>query len=140
MNPLNYETIGSGMSTSEYLIDTNILIYHIKGSQPATDLITNLIVQHSFNISILTKIEFLGWDKHTPDGFEKCNRLIENANIYPVDDNIASKAIELKRKVKIKLADAVIAATALLNNLKLVTKNVDDFKGIEELELENPFK
>ena len=47
------------MSTSEYLIDTNILIYHIKGSQPATDLITNLIVQHSFNISILTKIEFL---------------------------------------------------------------------------------
>ena len=57
-----------------------------------------------------------------------------------MDDNITSKAIELKRRVKIKLADAVIAATALLNNLKLVTKNVDDFKGIEGLELENPFK
>ncbi len=128
------------MSISEYLIDTNILIYHTKGSQPATDLITNLIAQHSFNISILTKIEFLGWDKHTPDGFEKCNRLIENANIYPVDDDIASKAIELKRKVKIKLADSVIAATALLNNLKIVTKNIDDFNGIEGLDFENPFK
>ncbi|MBI3584703.1 MAG: type II toxin-antitoxin system VapC family toxin [Nitrospinae bacterium] len=128
------------MPTSEFLIDTNILIYHTKGSQPTTDLITNLIVQHSFNISTLTKIEFLGWDKHTPDGFEKCNRLMENANIYSLDENIASKAIELKRKAKIKLADAVIASTALLNNLKIVTKNIDDFKGIEGLELVNPFK
>jgi predicted nucleic acid-binding protein len=128
------------MSTSEYLIDTNILIYHTKGSQPATDLITNLIAQHSFNISILTKIEFLGWDKHTPDGFKKCKRLIEEANIYPLDENIADKAIELRRKTKIKLADAVIAVTTLLDNLKIVTKNIDDFKGIEGLELVNPFK
>ncbi len=83
------------MSTTEYLIDTNVLIYHTKGSQTTIDFISNLITQHAFNISILTKIEFLGWDKHTPDGFEKCKRLIEPANIYPVDEDIANKAIEL---------------------------------------------
>jgi len=127
------------MSTGEYLIDTNILIYHTKGSQLTIDFITTLIAQHSFNISILTKIEFLGWNKHTPDGFERCNRLIEQANIYLLDDNIANKAIELRRKIKIKLADAVIAATALANNFKLATKNIDDFKVIEGLELVNPF-
>ncbi len=49
------------------------------------------------------------------------------------------RAFELKRRKKIKLADAVIAATALLNNLKLATRNVDDFKGIEGLEVLNPF-
>ena len=127
------------MSIVEYLIDTNILIYHTKGSQVTIDFIGNLITQHFFNISILTKIEFLGWDKHTPDGFEKCKQLIELANIYPVDEDIANKAIELKRKTSIKLADAVIAATAIMHNLKLVTRNVDDFKEIEGLKVINPF-
>ena len=128
------------MSANEYLIDTNILIYHTSGSQVTTDFITNLIANNSFNISILTKIEFLGWDRHTPEGFEKCKKLIETATIYPVDESTANKAIDLKREKKIKLADAVIAATALLNNLKLVTRNVDDFKMIEGLEVVNIFE
>ena len=128
------------MSIVEYLIDTNILIYHTKGSQITIDFIGNLIAQHSFNISILTKIEFLGWDKHTSDGFAKCKQLIELANIYPVDEDIANKTIELRRKSSIKLADAVIAATAILHNSRLVTRNVDDFKRIEGLEVMNPFE
>ncbi|MBI2471001.1 MAG: type II toxin-antitoxin system VapC family toxin [Planctomycetes bacterium] len=128
------------MSTNEHLIDTNILIYHTKGSQHTIAFITDLINKHAFNISILTKIEFLGWDKHTPDGYEKCKRLLESAVIYPLDDAIADKAIELKKKLNIKLADAVIAATAILNNLKLSTRNVDDFKMIDRLEVINPFE
>ncbi len=40
---------------------------------------------------------------------------------------------------QIRLADAVIAATALLNNFRLATRNVDDFKMIEELKIINPF-
>ena len=121
------------------LIDTNILIYHIKGSRIATNFIKELIECHSFNISILTKIEFLGWNKHTPLSFKKCSRLIELANIYPLDDEIANKAIDFRRKIMIKLVDAVISATAILNNLKLATRNIDDFKAIKELEIINPF-
>lgn len=128
------------MPTTEYLIDTNVLIYHTKGLQATIDFIGNLIPQHTLNISILTKIEFLGWDKHTPDGFEKCKRLIEPANIYPVDEDIANKSIELRRKTNMKLADAVIAATAIIHNLKLATSNVDDFKAIKRLEVINPFE
>ena len=126
------------MSAIEHLIDTNILIYHTNGSQITIDFLSNLITQDSFNISILTKIEFLGWDKHTAEGFKKCKELLEPANIYPVGEEIANKAIELRRERNIKLADAVIAATALINNLKLATRNVADFKAIEELELINP--
>jgi hypothetical protein len=44
----------------------------------------------------------------------------------------------LRRNNNIKLADALIAATALLNNLVLVTGNEEDFKAIEELEIYNP--
>jgi len=41
--------------------------------------------------------------------------------------------------MNIKLADAVIAATAILNNLKIATRNVNDFKAIEGLGATNPF-
>lgn len=125
--------------TSEYLLDTNILIYYTQGLEITKNFVDNFTPQYSFNISILTKIEFLGWDKHTDDGFKKCKELIEHANIYQVDEAVSNKAIELKRRNKIKLADAIIAATALLNNLKLVTRNADDFKMLEGLEVVNVF-
>jgi toxin FitB len=101
---------------------------------------TSVIAKKTFNISILTKIEFLGWDKHTPDGFEKCKLLVEPADIYYINEDIANKAIDLKRGMNIKLADAVIAATAVVHNLKLATRNVGDFKGIEGLRVVNPFE
>jgi predicted nucleic acid-binding protein len=90
--------------------------------------------------SRVTRKVGLGWDKHTPDGFEKCKQLIEHANVYLLDDDIASKTIELKRVRNINLADAVIAATAIVHNLKLATRNIDDFKTIKGLVVENPFK
>jgi len=39
--------------------------------------------------------------------------------------------------MKIKLADAVIAATALVHGLSLVTNNIDDFRNIQNLNLLN---
>ena len=127
------------MVTPEYLIDTNILIYHTQGSEICLNFLSKLIDESSLNISILTKVEFLGWDKHTPEGFEKCKKLIESAIIYPLDKEIADKAIEIKRHINIKLADAVIASTALINDLTLATRNVEDFKMLSELNLVNPF-
>lgn len=41
---------------------------------------------------------------------------------------------------KIKLPDAIIAATALANNKILVTRNVDDFMKVKSLEIFNPFE
>lgn len=123
----------------EYLVDTNILIYHVHGSTICTEFIADLIGQRKLHISILTKIEFLGWNKHTSEGFKKCKSLIKPANVYPVDEIIAGKSIDLRRHKQIKLADAVIAATALVHGLGLATMNVDDFKGIESLAVLNPF-
>lgn len=128
------------MSTTEYLIDTNILIYHTKGSQAVPSFMSDVVGQRAFNISILPKIEFLGWEKHTREGFQKCEQLVKLANIYPIDEDIAEEAIGLRRRVKIKLADAAIAATALVNNLKLATRNMEDYKAVKELEIFNPFK
>ncbi|WP_366078947.1 type II toxin-antitoxin system VapC family toxin [Thermococcus sp.] len=62
------------------------------------------------------------------------------AYVIPLTDEIADVAIELRRKVSIKLPDAVIAATALLHNLTLVTRNVKDFEKVKGLRIYNPFE
>ncbi len=124
-----------------FLIDTNILIYYLADAIPKEELPTiEEILRGSFNVSIITKIEFLGWKGHTQEGFEKSKEFISFANVIPLTDEIGDVAIELRRQVSIKLPDAVIAATALVHNLTLVTRNVKDFKRIEGLRIYNPFE
>jgi len=124
-----------------FLIDTNILIYYLADAIPAEELPrVEEILRGSFNVSIITKIEFLGWRGHTPEGFEKSKEFISFAHVIPLTDEIADVAIELRKKTSIKLPDAVIAATALIHNLTLVTRNVKDFERVEGLKIYNPFE
>lgn len=87
----------------------------------------------------MTKIEFLGWKGHTAEGFIKSNEFINKANIIYLNENIINRAINLKRTYKIKLVDSIICATALINKLVIVTRNIEDFSGIESVKLLNPF-
>ena len=50
-----------------------------------------------------------------------------------------NKTIELRKNLKIKIPDAIIAATALTNDLILVTRNTDDFRNMTGLEVMNPW-
>jgi len=52
---------------------------------------------------------------------------------------IADTAIDLRKKIDIRLPDAIIAATGIINNLTLITRNENDFKGISKLKFWNPF-
>jgi predicted nucleic acid-binding protein len=122
-----------------YLIDTNILIYHINEDIPP-DSRSELkqIFKNHFNISVITKMEFLGFKKHTEKSFKESNKFLENADVIGLDDEIIDIVISLKREMKIKLPDAIIAATAKKKEWTLVTRNDKDFKDIE-LNIYNPF-
>lgn len=130
-----------GKNMKNYLLDTNILIYYLAGDIPKKELdkIKN-ILNKSFNISIITKIELLGWDKHSPEGYKLAEEFIEFASVLNITDEISDLTIKIKKNSKIKLPDAVIAATCLNDNLILVTRNDKDFKDIQDLEIYNPFK
>jgi toxin FitB len=125
----------------KYLIDTNILIYYLANQIPEKEIEKiEEIFMTSFNISVVTKIEFLGWNKHTDEGFKESKEFTEKANVFFIDEIIMEKSIELKRKKNIKLADSIISATSLINDFVLITRNEDDFKNIKKLEIYNPFK
>ena len=122
-----------------YLLDTNILIYHLNKSIPAHSIekIRQILKDH-FNISIISKMELLGFRRHSPQSYKETESFLENAEIIGLDDEIVDTVIQLRRNKSIKLPDAIIAATARVYQWTLVTRNESDFSGIG-LTILNPF-
>jgi predicted nucleic acid-binding protein len=123
-----------------YLIDTNISIYLLDGNLPtsAIDFITQ-IIDNEYFISIISKMELLGFD--FPDGSKNAitEAFVNEATLIHLTDDVVEKTIALRKMVKIKLPDAIIAATALTYNLTLVSRNDKDFDKIPNLDYVNPF-
>jgi hypothetical protein len=121
----------SDLMKNRFLLDTNIVIYYFNGIIDDVDIFT--ILKESFNISIITKIEFLSWKKLLDDKRlqEKAVDFISHATVYNLDEMVASKTIENRQKYNIKTPDAIIGATAMVNGFEIVTNNVDDFKNLD---------
>lgn len=116
---------------NKYLLDTNIVIYFFSGITDDESIFD--ILKNSFNISIITKIEFLSWKKLYSD--EELNKkaieFISNATIYDLDEVVANQTIRNRQQYKIKTPDAIIGATAQVHGFEIVTNNIDDFKNLD---------
>jgi predicted nucleic acid-binding protein len=123
----------------DYLFDTDILIYFLAGKLPEHTIEKiEEILGYSFNISVITKIEILGWKGHTEESFRKTQEFIKDATIFGLEEKIVEEVIKLRRNKKIKIPDAIIAATARVYNKILITNNEKDFKFLTEVW--NPLK
>ncbi len=118
----------------KYLIDTNVLIGAQTLAIPETGLkVLGDIIDIDFTISFITYIEFLGYKFATPS----MNEFVSSASIIEINRTIIDKTILIRKSKKIPLPDAIIAATALVENRILMTRNIDDFKNIDGLALIN---
>ena len=124
-----------------YLIDTNILIYDFGDEFPTEcTKIVDEIFDNSFNISVISEIEFLGWRKFSEESLKNAVNFLDFACIHPLNTDIKELAIGLKQGNSIKLGDSIIAATAIHNDYTLVTRNSKDFERIKNLKIFNPFE
>ena len=89
-------------------------------------------------ISVITEIELLCWKTPTDKDLEVLHDFINDALVFELEKDIKLKTAEIRKAHKIKLPDAIIAATALTYELILLTRNVSDFKNINGLNLINP--
>lgn len=115
-------------------MDSNVIVDFVALSLPkaGSDFVENLF-NIDFLISIIVKIEVLGYSD-APNKMAALEDFISDATIFPLDDAVTQKTIELRRlHKKLKLGDAIIAATAICHNLTLISRNVSDFKNIAEL-------
>ena len=62
------------------------------------------------------------------------------ARVLPLSQAVLDQAVALRQQRKMSLGDALIAGTALVHGLTLVTRNVDDFQWVQGLTLLNPFE
>jgi predicted nucleic acid-binding protein len=122
------------------LLDTNIIIYLDKGiSDFDVALFLSTAMESRPMISIMTEIELLGFNFSTLADLQKMEELIADTSVLPLTKAIAEQTILIRRKHKIKLPDAIIAATAMVHELRLVTRNISDFDSIDGLNVINPF-
>ena len=122
------------------VFDSNILIYHLNGRLNALGIsMLEQGLQENAAISIITRIEILGWSGQSGEALLLARNLLDRFVEQPLTDEVADLCIELRQQRRLKIPDAIIGATALHMNLPLVTRNTDDFRGVEGLELINPF-
>jgi len=65
---------------------------------------------------------------------------LTNAKIHFVDLLVQLKSIEIKQKRKTATPDTIIAATAIINEYTVVTRNIADFSKIDGIKIYNPFE
>ena len=116
-----------------YLIDTNTVIDYMAEKLPQEGLnFMDKIIDESPIISFITQIELLGQSKVKTDKFVP---FIQAAMIIGINENIVKRTIAIRKSKSIKIPDAIIAATAIENDLVLITHNVSDFNKLQNLML-----
>ena len=117
-----------------YLLDTNIVIDFCNSKLPdeAKVLFMGIIP----TISFITQIELFASSKITVKEKMTLVAFVKMSIVYNlIDQIIITETIKIRQIYKTKLPDAIIAATALVNDLILVTRNTSDFKNIEGLQI-----
>jgi predicted nucleic acid-binding protein len=123
-----------------YLLDTNVVIDYFKAALPDKSMqLLSTILDEQPVISVITQIEILGFNNPNVNEVAILSQLVQEAEIINITNAVINQTIELRKQYRIKLPDAIIAATAIAFNLTLVTRNISDFSRITELMVFNPY-
>ena len=104
------------MSGSSYLLDTNILVYALKGVPSVMPYF-----EEDCYLSVITEIEIIGITELDKREISIRQSAIDFCTVIPLTNSIKNEAVRLKQHFKIKVPDAVIAATAIVEGYTLIT-------------------
>jgi predicted nucleic acid-binding protein len=113
----------------DFIADTNFLVYVHEGNQNVTPFLN-----YNFGISFITEVELLGYNGINKNEELKLKQLLKDIFCIEWNYSIKEKTIELRKKYKIKLPDAIIASTSIIYDIPLVTAD-KGFDKINELDL-----
>jgi len=134
---MSKNTLVTSESGVVMLIDTDVIIWFMRGNQKACDVLTNC---REFNISVVTYIELLQGLRNKAE----LNMLKKAFHTWRVRIIHFSEEISLKAMAYIEryflshsltMADALIAATAISHNLPILTGNTKHYSCVAGIEL-----
>ena len=99
----------------------------------------DLLTEASPCISAITEIKLLCWKTATKKDTEVLRNFINDSLVIELEQPMKLKTADIRKQLKIKLPDAIIAATALVYDFTLVTRNTRDFEHILGLFTVNPW-
>jgi hypothetical protein len=110
------------MSGAKCLLDTNVVIGLLKQHPKAIELIdTHQLDLNQIAISQITRMELLGYPDLPQAEEQRILSFLQGCNVLFIDNAVEQRAIQLRRHANCKLPDAIIAATALVHQLTLLT-------------------
>lgn len=122
-----------------YLIDTSAVIKYLNGSLPDKGLETlDRILDKECIISFITEIELQVWDPVNSSDIDIYNQFVNGSIVLGIEQPIIAETIRIRKTYKLKLPDALIAATAIVYKLTLISDNNKDFLKIPALKYLNP--
>jgi len=118
-----------------FLLDSNIIIYSYSNEHK---YLRELIINESCVLSEISRVEVLGYHGLKEEEEKYFEDIFEYAPVILPDQDIFDRAIEIRKKYSLKLADSLIAATASIHSLEIYTRNLSDFERVEGLKCINP--
>ena len=120
-----------------YCLDTNAIIYFLKEDPAAIKILGNIFQRNiPLYISAYTEVELFGFRDLSTFESKRIEEILETITITPLDSRIARIAGYLRRYYRVQAGDSVIGATCLALGTTLLTRNVKDFKKIDNLKIE----
>lgn len=122
-----------------YLIDSSAAIKYLNETFPeAAILFMDEVVDTESIISFISEIELQVWDPSNADDINIYQSFVTGSQVIGINPGIIQQTIIIRKLYKLKLPDALIAATAIDNNLTLIADNDVDFKKVPDLKYINP--
>ena len=122
-----------------YLIDTSAVIKYLNETLPLNGLsFIDKVVDVESAISFIVEIELQSWNPLDPNDLKNYQLFVSSSRVIGINKSIIEETIKIRKHFKLKLPDALIAATAIVNDMTLISDNDKDFKKVSELKYLNP--
>lgn len=119
------------------VLDTNTLVYYLEGEAVVVQRLDAIRAAHeTLSISAIVEVELLSYARLTRADRARIESFLAILVSVPLDSSVARVAAAFRRQYRLKLADAVISATAFLRDAPLITRNVRDFAKVKEITVE----
>lgn len=124
---------------AEYLVDSNAVIDLVLGRLPLASAawLEEQIATQKVTLSVVARIELLTKTEPAAE-YATMQAFVQSVEVLALNEPIVQQTIRLRQQYRIKLPDAIIAATALVHGLPLLTRNTTDFRAIAGLLVINP--
>ncbi|MDY6802527.1 MAG: type II toxin-antitoxin system VapC family toxin [Cyanobacteriota bacterium] len=127
--------------SKRYLLDTNILIYYFNDLPEVQSIFEEIIEGDALGFYCpISWVELLCYPALTEVEANLMRSFLRTLNFVFLTEAVLDRAAEIRSSDRLRLADALIAACALKERCTLVTRNVDDFKRVNDLNVLNPFE